>query len=258
MTGSGATRTAMNPIPPLPEPDFSRRSEAAELMDLEPSDDNDYHACLANLARVNALTLAYRPTLSFLDRATTGSHAGQRRPLTVVDVGCGYGDMLRRIGRWAARRRIAVHLVGIDLNPRAVCAAAKATPPDQPIRWIHCGFAEYQHAGPVDLVVSSLFTHHLDDAGVIRFLSWMEATAQTGWFINDLHRHRVPYYGFRTWSRMARWHRFIRHDGPVSIARAFVRDDWVRLLPAAGFAANAARIEWWTPFRLCVSRLRNP
>jgi hypothetical protein len=41
-----------------------------------------------------------------------------------------------------------------------------------------------------DVVVSALFTHHLDDAQLVRFLRWMQATARLGWFVNDLHRHR--------------------------------------------------------------------
>jgi hypothetical protein len=51
-----------------------------------------------------------------------------------------------------------------------------------------------------------------------------------------------------------RWHPFVRHDGPVSISRAFRPDDWRRLLAAA--AVRDARIERWFPFRLCVSKVR--
>jgi hypothetical protein len=50
---------------------------------------------------------------------------------------------------------------------------------------------------PVDFVVSSLFTHHLRDAEIVKFIRWMEGTAKRGWFINDLHRHPVPFYVFR-------------------------------------------------------------
>ena len=105
-------------------------------------------------------------------------------------------------------------------------------------------------------MLSSLFTHHLDDDGVVRFLHWMERHAVLGWFVNDLERHPLAHAGFRALSAAAGWHHFVRHDGPVSIRRAFTRTDWRALLSAAGPPAREARIEAWLPYRLCVSRLR--
>ena len=105
------------------------------------------------------------------------------------------------------------------------------------------------------MVVSSLFTHHLPDASVVRFLRWMEANARVGWFVNDLHRHPLPYHFFRTFARLARFHRFVQHDGPVSIARAFAPADWQRLIAEAGLDAAAVEVRWRVPFRLTVGRL---
>ena len=75
-------------------------------------------------------------------------------------------------------------------------------------------------------------------------------------FVNDLHRHWLPYRFFKIWSRLAGWHRFVQHDGPISISRAFVTADWRRLIARAGIAADVAKVEWWIPFRLCVARMR--
>ena len=115
---------------------------------------------------------------------------------------------------------------------------------------------DYRPGGPVDIVLSALFAHHLDDDEVVRFLRWMEATARLGWFVSDLHRHTVPWHVFRAWSRLAGWHRFVQHDGPVSIARAFTRADWQGLVAQAGLPPDSVEIAWHAPFRLCVGRLR--
>lgn len=236
-------------------PDLSRRVLAPELMDNAPCTFADYRACLDDLERVNRLSLAYRPTLRFLDRlAATGRLPADRR-VHVLDVGCGAGDMLRRIGAWAQKRAIPVDLTGLDADPRAARAACRR---GEPIRWVSADVLDYRPSRPVDVVVSALFAHHLDDDAVVRFVAWMERTARHGWFVNDLHRHAVAHLGFRAWARLAGWHRFVRHDGPVSIARGFRRADWQRLLAAAGIPEGTAAVAWQMPFRLCVGRIHPP
>jgi len=231
--------------------DFGHRADTPELMDDPSVDFETFRACLVDLAKVNRVTLAYRPTLGFLDRLYDGGHWPRDRPAVVLDVGSGYGDMLRQIKRWAQARSLDVRLQGLDRSPWAARAAERA-PGSEGIEWLSEDL--FQHKGGADIVVSSLFAHHLDDGSLIRFLEWQEVNARIGWFINDLLRHPFSYHGFGLLSRVMLWHRFVRHDGPVSISRAFRPEDWTLLLAKAG--VHQARIEAWFPFRLCVSRIR--
>ncbi len=114
--------------------DLSRRSAAPELMDLASSDPATLEACLRDLERINRWTGAYRITLRWLE-GLLDQHP-LARPLVVVDVGCGYGDMLRRIAAFAEHRHVPVELIGVDLNPLAVAIAARATPAGRPIRYL--------------------------------------------------------------------------------------------------------------------------
>jgi SAM-dependent methyltransferase len=234
--------------------DFTRRAYLSEMMDA-PCAYEELRACLRDLAQVNRITLGYRPTIHWLKQFATHSRASQ--PLHVVDVGCGGGDMLRRIERWAARKRIAMRLTGIDLNPHGIRASREFTPSHSRIRWFAGDAYAFDTADdPVDLVISSLFTHHLSDDGIICFLQWMEKTARRGWFINDLSRSRASYRGFRLLSTVVFWHRFIRHDGPISIRRAFQPEDWREYLSAAGLTQHGIRIENQWPGRVCVARVK--
>lgn len=233
--------------------DFARRSTASELMDA-PCDYETFRGCLQDLARANAVTLTHRPTLSFLESLRRQGLIRPGQPVEIVDVGSGYGDLLRAIDRWAERRGLTVNLTGVDLNPWSARAAAQITDPGRPIRWSTSDVFDYD--GPCDLVVSSLFTHHLDDASLVRFVRWMEGRARLGWFINDLHRHRFSYYGFALLARLMRWHPFVRHDGPVSIARAFRTAEWRHILERSGVAPGAVKVKRRFPFRICVSRVR--
>ena len=236
-------------------PDFARRTLTPELMDTEDCDFQTFRACLVDLAAVNRLTLAYRPTVDFFDRLARAGRWPADRPLRVLDVGAGYGDMLRVLDRWAGRRGLALELSGADLNPFAARAASEATGAARSIRWITAD-AMNLPGDPPDVVISSLFAHHLDDDQLVHFLAWSERAARIGWFVNDLHRHAFSYYGFGLLARLMRWHRFVIHDGPVSIARAFAARDWRDLLREAGLPEDAAKVVWRFPFRLCVERVK--
>jgi SAM-dependent methyltransferase len=174
----------------------------------------------------------------------------------MVDVGCGRGDMLRQIWAWGRTRELQLRLIGVDLNPHAVAAAAAATPPEAPIRYIAADAFDLPDDLAADVVLSALFAHHLDDARLVRFLRWMEARARLGWLINDLHRHPLPYAVARAGAPLLRMHAFVRHDAPLSVARAFDRRDWLRLLDAAGLAPPASTVVWRFPFRFAVGRIK--
>jgi SAM-dependent methyltransferase len=224
------------------------------MMD-QPCSYEELRACLHDIARVNRLTLAYRPTISWFE-ALVAARPVSTRPFRVVDVGCGYGDTLRQIHAWSARRSIPVVLTGIDLNPDAIRAAKEATLPSQDIEWIVGDALSDRSGGEIDVVVCSLLTHHLTDPQIVQFLRWMERTAQHGWFINDLHRQPLPYHIFRLLSQFTNWHRFVKNDGPVSIRRSFVADDWRRLCASAGLEAATVSIKEHRPARLCVARIK--
>jgi SAM-dependent methyltransferase len=233
--------------------DLSRRAAPSKLLEWmdEPCTYEDFRQCLSDLGQVNRLTLSYRPTLAFLDAVAT---AEPGRALRIVDVGSGGGDMLRRVERWAERRGIQAKLTGIDLNPYAGRVARELMPASSAIQWI-TGDA-FTYAEPVDVVLSSLFAHHLEEPEIVRFLGWSEAVAQRGWLVNDLCREATPYKLFGLLAKAMRWHRFVQHDGPVSFRRSFREDDWERMLSEAGIAVADVRLARWTPGRLCVGRLK--
>lgn len=228
---------------------FAERSALAELIDDPALPASDYAAAMADLAKVNRLLFANRPTFAFLRRATRG-----RRSFSLLDVGSGHGDYLRAIARWARRQGIDVRLTGIDLSPAATGAARAATPPELAIAFVTGDVFDYHPDVPPDFIVSSLFTHHLPDSTVERFIVWMEANAAAGWHINDLHRHPLAWAGFQMLSVLMRWHPIVRHDGAISVRRAFTRRDFEARLAAAG--VSDARIRWHLPFRYSIDRLR--
>jgi len=236
---------------PFEIPNFSRRAQLSEWMD-EPGTYADFRACLRDLMKVNRMVLSYQPTLRWLEQFVRIANA----PLHIVDVGCGGGDMLRRIDSWARSRKVAVKLTGIDRNPFAAHAAREFSGAMNSIEWITSDALSYRPPAKIDLVISSLFTHHLLDGEIVRFLQWMEQVAERGWFVNDLGRGRISYYGFKLLAHGMRWHRFVRHDGPVSIRRSFRSDDWRLYIREARLVPNTVNIFDAWPGRLCVARVK--
>jgi len=233
-----------------PTPDFTNRAQLTEMMDESCSRD-DLRACLRDISRLNRWFLAHSPLLQWL---SSFAPAQLPQPLRILDVGCGYGDGLRRIERWALARNLAVELTGLDINSDTIGIASQATPSASRIRWVAADIFAFAPQNPIHLVISSQFTHHLSEPQIVRFLQWMERHAALGWFINDLSRAAVPYHFIRIFTRLACLHPFVQHDASVSIARAFVPADWQTLCAAANLTERDVSIQRFKPARLCVAR----
>ena len=230
---------------------LSVRSTLPEVMDGDNIDTATYQRCLTELDTINKVTLTHRPTLRRLARATRDLPTGAT--ISVLDVAYGHGDLLRAISRWADRRGLKARLSGIDLNPRSADAARSATPPEMTIDFRTGDVFACVPTEPVDFIVSSQFTHHLDDCQVVEFLLWLEANSLRGWHIADLQRHALAYHGFPILASLMGWHPIVGFDGAISIARSFRRKVWQQYLDKAGLQA---KISWHLAFRLCVSRVK--
>ncbi|MEO5492452.1 MAG: methyltransferase domain-containing protein [Sphingomonas sp.] len=227
---------------------LATRAIADELMDADDLDAATYSAVVGDLARVNLVTMARRPTLGFVRRAL-----GERKRFKLLDVGFGDGDMLRTIARWAAKNGVEAELVGVDLNSRSEMAAKEHTPSGMAIRWITGDYADLAGQG-WDMVVSSLVAHHMTHDQLVAFLRFMDRESAMGWLVNDLHRHGFAHWGFPVLARVFGWHRIVRLDGTLSIARSYRPVEWPPILAEAG--VSDARVYCAFPFRLCVERLR--
>lgn len=237
----------MNPFASLRTP-----IEAEEEMDAVELPPGRYAKVLADLSRVNALTLARRPTVGFLDRAR--ARGVGTRPWRILDVGFGAGDMLARIARWGDARGVALDLAGVDLNPKSAPVAEAQL--GGRARLITGDYRDLAGQG-WDIILSSLVTHHMAAAQRIEFLRFMDGESARGWLVNDLHRQRVPFMGFPLLALLAFADPIVRRDGQLSVGRSFRRAEWQAMLTEAlPETASDCRIFRSFPYRLCVERVR--
>ena len=225
-----------------------QRSAADEIMDDASVTEAEFSSALTDLERINRMSLAYRPVLRWLDRVVAAN--GGARRLSVLDVGAGGGDMLQAVAAWGEKRGVALDLAGLDRSPWAGRHAAER---GRPGRWITADLFDLDEGERFDVVLCSLFAHHLPHPVLVRFLRWLDARAGRGWLISDLHRHPVPWAVVWAGVRLLRMDPMVVHDSTVSIARGFSRSDWDKALGEAGVAAE---IRWAFPFRWQVGTVR--
>jgi SAM-dependent methyltransferase len=237
----------MNPFASLAAP-----IEAEEEMDAVELPPARYAKVLADLSRINALTLAARPTLGFLERVRARGIGS--RPWRILDVGFGAGDMLARIARWGERRGVALDLVGVDLNPKSAPVAEARL--GGRARLVTGDYRDLAGEG-WDIVLSSLVAHHMTPAQRSEFLCFMEKEAARGWQVNDLHRQRLPFAGYPLLAALAWVDPIVRRDGQLSVGRSFRGGEWAAMLAEAlPETAGDCRIFRSFPYRLCVERIR--
>lgn len=225
------------------------RANQAELMDGEDFDLSEYETTLRQLEAINRLTGGYAPTLNAVRRVV---HQNLDRKLKILDVGFGGGDTLRAIARWATANRVDLDLCGVDLNPNAREYAEQVTPRVYGIRFRTMNIFDVPEHEHYDMILSSLFMHHMDDRQIVSLLRWMTERSSLAWFINDLHRHPLAYHFIKHATKAFGCTRMIQNDGPLSVARSFSRQDWERYLREAGLPKQSVEVRWHWSFRFGV------
>lgn len=231
----------------------AQRSAQTEILDDAKLAPAELAPILRDLARFNGAMFGHWPGLAWLKRATRGVSSGTR--LTLLDVGCGYGDFLRAVRRFARKRELDLRLIGVDLSSEVIEVAKAATDPAEAIEYRVGDVFEMGAEEAPDFIVSSLVTHHMSDAQIEHFLRWMEKTARRGWFIYDLQRSIVPYHFIALSGALLRVHPVVVTDGRTSVARSLTRQEWRERIRAAGIGEDAVDLRWFM-FRFGIGRLK--
>jgi SAM-dependent methyltransferase len=219
------------------------RASGPELMDDLTLASDALRQNLDELETINTWLGGYAPVLNALARLRPRFLSG--RPVRVADLGSGGGDTLRHIARWAHKNAVPVELMGIDANPFMLeYAGAKSQPyPEISYQQFDIFSPQFQ-AQSYDVITCSLFCHHFTDDELVPLLRQWQQQAQVAVVINDLHRHWLAYYSIKWLTRLLGGSYLVQHDAPLSVARGFRRQDWVRLLARAGVERYKVRWRW--------------
>lgn len=230
---------------------FLHRAESIEIMDDLTCEGEVVNQTLRELEVINRMLGGNKVTLhgikSLLKTSTPPS------TITIADLGCGGGDILKEIALWGRKNKMKLKLTGIDANPNIISFAKMNTE----------GYSEITYAqqnvlsndfrkNKFDIIIATLFTHHFSDEELVELIRSIKSQSALGIVINDLHRHWFAYHAIRLLTRYFSRSSMVRFDAPVSVLRAFRRSEIRTLLKKAGVENYSLRWKWAFRWQLII------
>ncbi|MBC8047820.1 MAG: methyltransferase domain-containing protein [Fimbriimonadaceae bacterium] len=231
-------------------PDLSVRSYLPEKMDQHGVEEKEIHQALRELEIINKKLGGYHVILNALNKIKWPD-----RVVVIMDLGCGGGDMLRAISKWADKKNRKVQLIGVDWNPIMTKYASECSRdfPNISFKTVSV-FDEQLIQEKADITMNSLFCHHFDNDELTTLIRSMNALASTAVIVNDIHRHWFAYYSIKIITALFSKTYLVKYDGPLSVARSLTRDEWESVLASAGIRNYKLRWMWAWRWQLIIEK----
>lgn len=196
-------------------------------------DGAELREALRDLERLNRLFGGTALILSHLGRLVNIYRLSGT--ISILDVGTGGADIPRAIVRWAERKGLEVEIVACDWHEQILEMASTFCSGFPQISLIKEDALKLPYPPEhFDFALSSLILHHLRFEEAVSLLQKLDELSRIGFIVNDLSRSRLAYLGVWVGTRLFSRNRLIRHDGPLSVLRAFTLEELQELAKQAG------------------------
>jgi 2-polyprenyl-3-methyl-5-hydroxy-6-metoxy-1,4-benzoquinol methylase len=224
--------------------DTTNRSKEIEIMDDLDMSGELLISSLDQLARINKWLGGNKITIDGIKAIL--KNQGKDRTVSIVDLGCGNGDLLRKVADFGRKSGYKFQLLGIDANQATIDYAIHLSAKYPEIAYkkedvLSEEFKKHKY----DIATCTLFLHHFEDAIALNFIQTLLKNAKIGVVVNDLHRHRLAYYLFNLLTSAIK-NQMTREDGLTSILKAFKRKDLEGFSKKLNFKST---ITWRWAFR---------
>ncbi len=226
------------------------RQDRAELLDIGVGTAQDVKDNFADLSRINrylggmsALTRHIYPAFVSINR--------EDNSITLLDIGTGSAEIPLRMAEWAHQKRIKLRILALDLSTRNLVLAREDTNGSPEIELVRADALQLPLApGSCDIVMSSLFLHHLTPECVVEVLRAAFRCARHTLVMSDLVRGWLPLLAFWLVQPIFARNFLTRNDGLVSIRRAYTPDELRTLAQQAGLTKAIVFTHW--PWRMTL------
>jgi len=235
---------------------LARRRSIPEIMDQPELAPPALERALRSITRLNQWSGAGPGICRQLSRCLK-LERGDR--ISILDVGCGSADVSLKILRLLRRRGLQAKLAACDKSPVAVARARSLAK-----RWGLSGASFFAAdavyddlGGPYDVVMCSLFLHHLDEVAGVRLLERMRQAARDAVLVDDLCRSSKGYWLARVASRLLTTSPVVRFDAPASVRSAWTPAEALGLAEQAGLTGVRVVRRWPERYTLIWQRSTN-
>jgi len=174
-----------------------------------------------------------------------------KKPLKIIDLGCGGGDNLRAIATWCKVNNKPVELLGIDGNLHILKYAENQNNPSSVIKYLNADILNSDFVLPTcDILISSHFMYHFSDTEIVEFLKKSKNSISTKIIFSELHRSPFAYLLFKIGAVFLPFSSIVKQDGLAAIRRAFNKKELMAILEKAEFTEY--QINWKWAFRYLI------
>jgi 2-polyprenyl-3-methyl-5-hydroxy-6-metoxy-1,4-benzoquinol methylase len=219
------------------------RTDDPEIMDDFALEGEILRDALDKIAKINQLLGGNKLTLQGIQNLI--NKVAQDKEVTIADIGCGNGDMLRSLADYASNNNLNFKLIGIDANQFTINHAKELSKHYPNIRY-QCEdiFDEKFKDLKYDIVLCTLTLHHFKDNEIIKLLEVFYNNATIGIVINDLQRSAIAYRLFQGLCFVFRLNKMSKEDGLVSILRGFKKEELEVFSKKLQFKKYAIQWKW--------------
>ncbi|MEC5156248.1 methyltransferase domain-containing protein [Chryseobacterium sp. MP_3.2] len=223
--------------------DTTYRTDLEESMDDFSMDNEGLVTALDDIARINQLLGGNSVTLDGLKKLIKDFPNDQL--ITIIDFGCGSGDMLRMLSKYGTQNNLKFNLIGIDANEATIRHAEKCSTEFDNITYLAediflYDFSKYN----IDIALITLTLHHFKEDEIIKIMKVIFNLVKKGIVVNDLQRSKIAYRLFQVIIFLFRLKEMTANDGLISILRGFKREDLEKFSKDLGFKNYSIKWKW--------------
>jgi len=229
------------------------RSEEQEIMDDFSMEGKILEKSLSQIALINKRlggnTITLNGLRSLIGRAPKG------KVISIADLGCGNGDLLRAAADFGRKNNISFKLTGIDANDHTIKHARTLSVnyPEISYQTMNITPANFSGTG-FDIVFTTLFLHHFTDREIELLLIPLVSNVSTGVVINDLHRSKAAYYLFKLVCLFIA-NPVVKKDGAISVLRGFKKAELVSISKKLNDSVSTIRWRWAFRYQWIIKKV---
>lgn len=219
------------------------RTDSPEIMDDFNLEGEVLREALDKIAKINQLLGGNSLTLNGVKEII--STVPKTRLITIVDIGCGNGDMLRVLSNYGKDNNYSFQLIGIDANAFTIKHAEKLSELYTNITFKCENIFDYDFSQlQCDIILCTLTLHHFNNTEIENLLTAFNTNSKLGIVINDLHRSSIAYRLFQIICYLFNLNSMSREDGLTSILRGFKKEELMFFSKKLGFKNYTIHWKW--------------